>query len=106
MPIDTAALSGSWVHSHEEDSAGQNVYRPQSFKFPPSRGRSGFDLEPDGTLLEHGPDATDRTASRPGTWELRADHHLALTPAGAAAPSRLLKVVAVSPDRLVLQKQG
>lgn len=106
MAIDKTSLTGSWVHSHEEDSGDQKVYRPEMYKFPPSRGRSGFQLNPDGTMLEYGPDATDKTASRPGRWEIRPDQSLALFPAGSAAPSRVMKVAALSSTKLVVDKNA
>ncbi|WP_332879596.1 hypothetical protein [Massilia sp. S19_KUP03_FR1] len=30
-------LSGSWTHSYEEDTGNEQVYRPDSYAFPPSR---------------------------------------------------------------------
>ena len=30
-------LSGSWTHSFEEDTGNEQVYRPDSYAFPPSR---------------------------------------------------------------------
>ena len=104
MPVDKAALTGTWVHSHEEDSAKQQVYRPDTFKFPPSRGRSGFDLHADGTMSEYGPDASDRTSSRPGRWEILPDQRVAMFAAGAAAPTRVLNIATVSADKLVVAK--
>jgi len=37
-----------WVHSHEEDSDEEMVFRPAAYEFPPSRGRRSFELKPDG----------------------------------------------------------
>jgi len=99
-----AALARTWVHSHEEDSPGRAVYRPESFAFPPSRGRGGFDLNHDGTMTEFGPGPTDQTATRPGRWEVADDGSLALYPAGAEAPARVMKIASVSPDKLVIDK--
>src|SRR5438034_663791 len=41
-----------WLHSHEEDADAAKVYRPDDYPFPPARGRMGFELKPDGSLLE------------------------------------------------------
>lgn len=30
-------LSGSWTHSYEEDAGSEQIYRPDSYPFPPSR---------------------------------------------------------------------
>lgn len=104
MPVDKSALTRTWVHSHEEDSAQQQVYRPDTYKFPPSRGRSGFDLHADGTMSEHGPDASDRTSSRRGRWEILPDQRVAMFAAGAFAPTRVLNIAAITRDRLVVAK--
>jgi len=68
--IDTSQLAQAWVHSHEEDTATTTVYRPEKFPFPPSRGRSGFHLRADGTLIARKPGPTDRTETAAGTWNL------------------------------------
>ena len=104
MPVDKAELTGTWVHSHEEDSAQQKVYRHDTFEFPPSRGRSGFELHVDGTMSEFGPDASDRTSSRPGRWEILPDQRVGMFAAGAAAPTRVLHIAAVSSDKLIVAK--
>jgi hypothetical protein len=102
--IDRDVIAGSWVHSHEEDPPGHAVYRPSTFAFPPSRGRGGFDLNPDGSATEFGPGATDRTASRAGRWEVGADGQVKIYPSGSGAPSRVLKIASAAPDKLVVQK--
>jgi hypothetical protein len=99
-----AALTGNWVHSHEEDAPDRVVYRPSTFTFPPSRGRGGFDLNPDGSLDEYGPGAADRPASRPGRWEVGADGCLRFFPDGADRPARVLKIASLTPDKLVIEK--
>jgi hypothetical protein len=40
--IDDECIYKSWIHSNKEDNRTQEVYRPSSFEFPPSRGRDGF----------------------------------------------------------------
>ena len=37
--VDPERLIGSWVHSHEEDTATEQVFRRADYAFPPSRGR-------------------------------------------------------------------
>ena len=49
-----------WIHSHEEDTDTEMVFRPASFNFPPARGRKGFELSPDGTLIDYRIGPTDR----------------------------------------------
>lgn len=73
-------LSRRWVHSHEEDELGRTVFRPDSFEFPPSRGRLAFTLLPDGTAGVDTPGPTDRSVSREGTWTIEGDHLVITSP--------------------------
>jgi hypothetical protein len=100
-PIDVRHLAQAWVHSHEEDTSTTTVYRPAGFPFPPSRGRKGFHLQPDGTLIARHPGPTDRTETAAGTWKLTGDQ-LELSPEGE--PSQTLCIESVEPDRLIVQK--
>jgi hypothetical protein len=99
---DRADLCRCWVHSHEEDSAGAQVFRPADHAFPPSRGRRRLDLRPDGSLLETHAGADDRAVSAQGRWRL-AGRRLRLS-AGSGADARELEVVALEPDRLVVRR--
>ena len=49
--IDPEQLQGRWVHSHEEDTEDEIVYRAESsgYDFPRSRGREALELHPDGS---------------------------------------------------------
>ena len=84
------------MHSHEEDSGDELVFRPASYDFPPARGRTGFDLRPDGSLVEHGIGATDKRTQSAGRWQLDGDT--------LKVGARAMKVVSAAPDRLVLRK--
>ena len=79
-----------WLHSREEDTATERVYRPAAYPFPPSRGRPGFELRRDGTFVEIGIGPTDRPLETgpPGSWELASDGRLMLRRprAGGAQP--------------------
>ena len=52
-------LTNRWIHSHEEDTPAEMVFRNASFDFPRSRGRSGFELRPDRSMVEIQPGAAD-----------------------------------------------
>ncbi len=100
--FDVSHLTQHWLHSHEEDTPTSTVYRPAKFSFPPSRGRKGFDLKPDGTLIAKKPGATDQTETRAGTWKL-VDNKLQLS-VGGDAPAQTLSIESVEPNRLVVVK--
>ena len=102
--IDRNALHQHWVHSHEEDTATETVYRPASFAFPRSRGRSAMALKPDGGLVETGTGPTDRPQESQGTWKLEEDDTLSIYEKGQEKPKRTMKIVSLDQDRLVVRK--
>jgi len=91
-----------WVHSHEEDTDKEMVFRPAAFEFPPSRGRTSFELKPDGALLEGGIGPTDRPVETQGTWELE-DDRLLLRRDPSETP-RVMRIASVEEERLVVEK--
>lgn len=95
------ALYGRWVHSHEEDGAGEMVFRPETHPFPPSRGRASFDLRPNGTYLESSPGPNDRPDESNGSWSLE-DGRLILVSEGDR-PGHAWEVAGVDDDRLALK---
>jgi hypothetical protein len=101
--IDRTLLVRAWVHSHEDDTETAAVYRPAEFPFPPARGRTGFQLHPDGTLTARKPGPTDRSVVAAGTWQLAGDR-LELTRSNAG--TQILCIESVGPDRLVVAKRS
>jgi hypothetical protein len=99
--IDPSVLHRSWVHSHEEDTDTELVFRPASYAFPPSRGRSALDLHSDGSYGESAPGPTDRPAETEGTWTLGGDE---LKLQAADGSTRVLKIASAGPDRLVVRR--
>jgi len=102
--IDKNTLHQQWVHSHEEDTETEKVFRPASFAFPRSRGRSAMALKPDGGLVETGPGPTDRPQESQGTWKLAEDNTLSMYEKGQAKPKRTMKIVSLDQDRLGVRK--
>ena len=102
--VDTKVLQGTWVHSHEEDTADEMVFRPQTHPFPPSRGRRSFELRPDGSMIDHGIGPDDRPSSRSGSWEVKGANELELRPADPMARSTTFQVLRADPDKLVIKK--
>jgi len=96
------ALHGSWVHSHEEDTEGEMVFRPATHPFPPSRGRVSFELRPDGSYLESSPGPVDLPEESSGSWSLEGDR-LVLGAEGDR-PGHAWEIAAAEDDRLVVRK--
>ena len=96
------ALHGRWVHSHEEDSDDELVFRPAGHAFPPARGRSAFELRPDGSYVETSPGPVDRPEDSSGSWSLEDD---TLVLEGDGDRSRhAWQIVGAEGDRLTLRK--
>jgi len=96
-------LNRRWLHSHEEDTAGEMVFRPANYPFPPSRGRTGFELRPDGTAAVLGPAPTDKPLERSGTWKIDDAKRL-IVHVPELQQTQSMTVVSSNPDRLVVRK--
>jgi hypothetical protein len=96
-------LQKRWLHSHEEDSDTEMVFRPASFKFPPSRGRAGFDLRPNNSYIDIGIAPADGPQESKGTWNLQ-DNRLELFTSLSSTPARTLQIVSADKNRLVVKK--
>jgi hypothetical protein len=97
-------LHQRWVHSHEEDTADEMVFRPESFPFPRSRGRSGFELKPDQSMVEIGIAPADGPLINHGRWSLDADGRLLFYDKSSSKPVRNMKITSASNDRLTIKK--
>jgi|SRR5215204_2627055 len=95
-------IRGRWVHSHEEDTDDEMVFRPADRPFPPSRGREAFEFRPDGTYAETSPGPVDVPETSTGSWSLEGDQ-LMLEGEGAR-PHRILEITAAEADRLTIRK--
>ena len=95
-------LDRRWVHSHEEDTEHEMVFRPADREFPPARGRMKFELRPDGTFLEERPGPTDVPEEQAGKWQLEDGTKLVLE--GGPEGRRVFEIESAEPDRLVVRK--
>jgi hypothetical protein len=93
-------LNRRWVHAHEEDGEGTMVFRPASDPLPPSRGRTWFELRPDGSFVESSPGPVDVPETSDGRWSLQGDR-LVLRAAGDF-PGHDWRIVSAEEGGLVL----
>ena len=103
--IDLPMLHQHWVHSREEDTDDETVYRPQHFDFPPARGRRAFELRDDGTLVEYSPGPTDRPVGKPGQWKLVGEQ-VAVSGDSDDKPTRMMTIISLDAEKLVVRKGG
>ena len=97
-------LHRRWIHSHEEDTETEMVFRPADYRFPPSRGRRGFELRADRTYVDVGIAKGDGPEESDGSWELEENDGLTLHLTDASGRRRVLKVAHADQDRLVVRK--
>lgn len=91
-----------WLHSHEEDTETVKVYRPEGYAFPPSRGRTGFDILEDGTLIHIGIAPTNGSLEVIGHWEAISESELVVDLEGKRAYT--LRISASDEDTLHIER--
>jgi len=99
-------LTKRWMHSHEEDTPNEMVFRTADYDFPRSRGRTGFELRPDQSMVDIQPGAGDAGQESSGKWELEGNTSLVFFKPGRKAPARTLKILSADGDRLVVAKES
>ena len=98
-------LHQRWVHSYEEDTETESVYRPASYAFPPARGRTGFELLADKSCKTVGIAAADGSTVTDGIWEFEDEDALRIR-INSQDESQVLTVVSINRDRLVIRKDN
>ena len=86
--MNKASLIRHWVHSHEEDTATEMVFRTAKYKFPRSRGRTAFELRADGSLVEHGIGPADVEIATTGAWREEPGQGIVFFRHGEKKPTR------------------
>ena len=97
-------LCGEWLHSNEEDTESETVYRLADFDFPPTRGRSGFELQPDKTLKRIEIASRDGSQVVDGTWSIeKNDNEDSLLALVTPDSSEEFVVLNILPGKLVVR---
>jgi hypothetical protein len=94
-PTAMKEFEGTWLASHEETSGDTLVYRPNTYNFPPARGRKGFAIKPYGRFVQYDIAPTDGLAGRPGTWTADGATRLKIHLDDSSEPDYTLEVVAL-----------
>jgi hypothetical protein len=104
MPHTPDEIVGSWLHSHEEDTATEFVYRRADYEFGPSRGRVGYEFRPDRTCTYVGIAPQDGQARKECTWMLRSGPPPEIVVSFPGGGLDVLGLVSVDRDRLVVRR--
>lgn len=97
-------LERTWLHAHEEDQADVLVYRPNTYAFPPSRGRTGFAFDHNGLFTQYDIAPTDGIEGRRGRWTAENDHTLRITLDDKKDPDYTLEIVSLEKDVLKVRR--
>ncbi len=106
--LDTELIGKVWLHSYEEDEGDVMVYRPNTFDFPPSRGRTGFALENGGVLKQYDIAPTDGLEEHVGKWSQLSNDRVRIQFDGNGQPAQdyILNIISVKEDVLKVKKSS
>jgi hypothetical protein len=97
---DAALFDKTWLHAYEEDQEDVKTYRPNTYNFPPSRGRTGFALEKNGTFRLYAIAPTDGLEEHIGHWEMLNDKELRITFKDQESEDFNLELIAVTEEMI------
>ncbi len=101
--IDGECINNVWVHSYEEDGGNKSVYRTNSYDFPPSRGRDGFNIKQNGEIIFKTIGETDTPQLMSGNFKIINQNNLHIEFKNSSM-SRVMKIISCEKDLLVIEK--
>ncbi|MGY3088968.1 hypothetical protein ACVWYF_002008 [Hymenobacter sp. UYAg731] len=104
-PTSMKQLEGTWLAAHEENRGDTLVYRPNTYKFPPARGRTGFAIRPFGRFEEFDIAPTDGLAGHPGTWTTDGDTRLRIHLTDGQQPDYTLEILSIDKKQVLKIKR-
>src|SRR5688572_21434035 len=105
MAITKALVGKTWLHSHEDDRGDTIVYRPNTYDFPPSRGRTGFMLEADGSVHQYNIAPTDGLEEKTGKWTLRDGNFMDITFPNKSSTDYEIEIISAEPNLLKVKRK-
>ena len=99
-----ALYDKTWLHSNEEDGPDYQVYRPNTYNFPPSRGRTGFALEKEGQFRLYTIAPTDGLEEHKGEWKLVNNNLLRISFPEKEVQGFDLELISISEDVLKVRQ--
>ena len=104
--VESELVGKTWLHSYEEDEGDVTVYRPNTFDFPPSRGRTGFTLEEGGVIKQYDIAPTDGLEEHLGNWSFEGKEEIQVRFEGNGKPAQsyTIKIVSLKDNVLKVKK--
>jgi hypothetical protein len=98
-------LYQQWIHLHEEDANGVEVYRNKEYDFPISRGRQGFEFRKDGTFIQSDIGPVDVNVNTTGKWEkIAGSNQVKITLQNEQNAQYQMEIVDLTKDMLKVRK--
>jgi hypothetical protein len=98
-------LTRTWLHAHEEDQGDVLVYRPNTYNFPPSRGRTGMAFDQNGLFTQYDIAPTDGVQGRKGQWMVMDEHTVRITLDDKQDPAYQLEIVSLDEKTLKVRRK-
>jgi hypothetical protein len=102
--VNPELLYQQWIHLHEEDAGGIEVYRNEEYNFPVSRGRKGFEFRKDGTFIQSDIGPVDVNVNIPGQWKKVADKQVRIQLKDEENTQYLMEIVDLKKDVLKIKR--
>lgn len=105
----TELITKTWVNSYEDerDPNNEKWYRPSTYDFPPSRGRTGFTFKPDGSFSYNYPGPTDVPTSDKGKWLRLSDNRIKVTfdePRTGRVDEFIMAIISIDEEILKIER--
>lgn len=97
-------LEGTWLAAPEENQGDTLVYRPNTYKFPPTRGRTGFAIRSYGRFEQFDIAPTDGLTRHPGTWTADHGRRLSIHLTDGHEPNYTLEILSLNKKMLKLRR--
>ncbi|RYU79709.1 hypothetical protein [Hymenobacter persicinus] len=97
-------LERTWLHAQEEDQGDVRVYRPNTYAFPPARGRTGFQFDHNGLFTQYDIAPTDGLEGRKGTWKADGSSKIVISLDDKRDPDYTLEIVSLDKDVLKVRR--
>ena len=98
-------LEGTWLVSTEENRGDTLAYRPNTYAFPPIRGRTGFAIGPFGRFEQFDIAPTDGLVGRPGMWTADGKTRLRIHLTDGRDPDYTLEIFSLEKHVLKLRRR-
>jgi hypothetical protein len=94
-----------WIESREDRDNRPNVsvFRPSDHKFPPSRGRRGFEIKKNGEFILHEIGSTDRPVKMVGNFTVEGPDKIKVYLEHKRSSPFTLRIVAIEDSGNILR---